>query len=1034
MRRLFVILSFMVWCRCLYAQQDVEFQVSGAFLQGKEIIKVKRDFFDPYVWVLSQNNEVYRINSITSQVEDLTANFSAYSHDSFIDIAGLNKDTVFLATATGAVVQYKSGGLKTIGAAEGILSAANSIGIKKNTYYDFFYFDAGAPPVLIVGSDKGLYFYDIRAEKATHPEGEHSSLVYEATYRTEMYRDSTAGASEYDGLKQLPVTFRGEYATFMGFLWEGGNGYGYNIKTACMISPSMYVYDAVTSRMEMFWGNSNGLFQNNFNQSYYVHSPVAHYLNGIQVNKVTNIYGLAAFGEGEWFGDPGMIKQNLLVGTDRGLYFSNSIYTRTSVGLRPFELFHLDALGMAKVNDICVNVASMHVPLCEDGAWVATGTGLYFLKPDYAKFVGQGSFQAASFKGAPGMQHKLSICSGEQAILAVDPKHYTGSSIQWYRGNEQLIGESHAELVTSIPGNYHAVLYDPCQNSHLETNSLELSVVSSPVFSFNYPDNLSYCDSASAALNTDYSPAYRYRWWRDGQLTGDTEFKMTATQSGVYHVEVSACSGSWLPSKDVKLELINLPVPQLHTGALINCEGMPVTINLNVPVSSGYTIHWLLDGYEIDSFANRSSVQIDKAGSYKVLLSATGQRCTKESEPLVIQFIKSPVVNLDKAGEIIICEGESVKLSATNNPAYRYRWYLNGVLTGEDVSDINVSSPGEYYVEASSCPGTWVPSSKVSLKVIEMPRLLIKTIKQAYCIGEAARLFLGGGLAGNYNISWRRDGLDLPELKGKTEITTLLPGTYQVIAISKERPQCNTVSPPYSLVFYEVPTVHISQKINTSLCSGEEVSLSVSYAGGYINWSTGETTPRITVNNSGLYKVKVTSATGCAAEDSIKIKMLPAPVFHVPDTSVCTYTKSTVVLTAPAGFRRYFWNNIQGSSGYAIREPQSILLTVEDENGCQASQQIVVSSACADVNLANAFTPNGDLANDTWRISGIENDPSAVVRIYNRQGAEVFYSKGYYTPWDGKFRGRALPAGTYYYIVTAKKGKQRFSGPVTIFY
>lgn len=53
--------------------QDVDFHLNGTFLTGKNILKVKRDFKDPYLWVLAQNHEVYRINSVTKIVDDYTS-------------------------------------------------------------------------------------------------------------------------------------------------------------------------------------------------------------------------------------------------------------------------------------------------------------------------------------------------------------------------------------------------------------------------------------------------------------------------------------------------------------------------------------------------------------------------------------------------------------------------------------------------------------------------------------------------------------------------------------------------------------------------------------------------------------------------------------------------------------------------------------------------------------------------------------------------------------------------------------------------
>ena len=39
------------------------------------------------------------------------------------------------------------------------------------------------------------------------------------------------------------------------------------------------------------------------------------------------------------------------------------------------------------------------------------------------------------------------------------------------------------------------------------------------------------------------------------------------------------------------------------------------------------------------------------------------------------------------------------------------------------------------------------------------------------------------------------------------------------------------------------------------------------------------------------------------------------------------------------------------------------------------------------------------------------------IDIYNRWGENIFYSKGYETPWDGTYNGNLLPVGTYYYVI-----------------
>lgn len=70
--------------------------------------------------------------------------------------------------------------------------------------------------------------------------------------------------------------------------------------------------------------------------------------------------------------------------------------------------------------------------------------------------------------------------------------------------------------------------------------------------------------------------------------------------------------------------------------------------------------------------------------------------------------------------------------------------------------------------------------------------------------------------------------------------------------------------------------------------------------------------------------------------------------------------------------------------------------------------------------VSEALTPNGDNVNDTWFIEHIERYSEAVIRVFNRWGAEVFFHQGSYNnDWNGTSRAtnKSLPAAPYYYRI-----------------
>ena len=88
------------------------------------------------------------------------------------------------------------------------------------------------------------------------------------------------------------------------------------------------------------------------------------------------------------------------------------------------------------------------------------------------------------------------------------------------------------------------------------------------------------------------------------------------------------------------------------------------------------------------------------------------------------------------------------------------------------------------------------------------------------------------------------------------------------------------------------------------------------------------------------------------------------------------------------------------------------------------------------INPPNAFTPNGDGYNDTWRVlydTELGEFPNLEVEIFNRWGSLVFHAKPYKNDWNGRNNGTELPTGTYYYVIKPNKGNlPNVSGAVSI--
>jgi large repetitive protein len=104
--------------------------------------------------------------------------------------------------------------------------------------------------------------------------------------------------------------------------------------------------------------------------------------------------------------------------------------------------------------------------------------------------------------------------------------------------------------------------------------------------------------------------------------------------------------------------------------------------------------------------------------------------------------------------------------------------------------------------------------------------------------------------------------------------------------------------------------------------------------------------------------------------------------------------------------------------------------------GEPAQRQLVLDYSFEGLDIPNAFTPDGNEANDTWVISsgssGVDRFNDAEIKVYNQRGMLVYEAKGFDKPWDGTKDGEVLPATTYYYTIDLKFDNKLFKGIVTI--
>ncbi|MGY8914894.1 MAG: T9SS type B sorting domain-containing protein, partial [Flavobacteriales bacterium] len=143
-----------------------------------------------------------------------------------------------------------------------------------------------------------------------------------------------------------------------------------------------------------------------------------------------------------------------------------------------------------------------------------------------------------------------------------------------------------------------------------------------------------------------------------------------------------------------------------------------------------------------------------------------------------------------------------------------------------------------------------------------------------------------------------------------------------------------------------------------------------------------------------------------------------------------------ITATATGGFGDYEYFFQGYSSGennvFTLNMDATVTIRVVDANGCNVTITIPFDFTGV-LEMPNFFTPDGNNKNELWAPGNRELFPNLEVKIYDRYGRVVAILdqvKG----WDGKYEGKEVPTGDYWYVVNANDAdKQQYVGHFTLF-
>ena len=309
-------------------------------------------------------------------------------------------------------------------------------------------------------------------------------------------------------------------------------------------------------------------------------------------------------------------------------------------------------------------------------------------------------------------------------------------------------------------------------------------------------------------------------------------------------------------------------------------------------------------------------------------------------------------------------------------------------------------------------------------------------------VADGSITVVNGGGVPAYTYSWNPGGAISQSL------INVLSGTYSLTITDLGGCKKDTI-----ITLNASVVVNAIAGNDTSFCQNGTFLLNGSSSNGGITYQWFVLPSLIAFSNTTV--VNVLPATGtstyvlvatnglCVDKDTIVVNSNPLPIVDAgPFVSIPIYGTAAIggSPTSPTGVSFSWFPAVDLTSSTNPNPTSSTTITtiytvsVVDANGCMNTDTVTVF-VYPEIKIPNGFTPNGDGKNDYWQLDLIFLFPNSEIEVYNRWGEQLYYSKGYAVPFNGQFKGKDLPVGTYYYIINLNHPAypNGYTGPLTIF-
>ncbi len=581
-----------------------------------------------------------------------------------------------------------------------------------------------------------------------------------------------------------------------------------------------------------------------------------------------------------------------------GLLFSaNTTFSQNCPGLGSLE----------------INIWPLPTPTIQAPVTICSGTNVSLaVKENFTKYLwSSGATTQAISISAPG----------DYTVTVTNPGLCTGTSSVHLQAHDSpvpvitgIVDTCLGQIMLSVGAGFAAVLWsnDSTTQAIMVTDSNTYSVIvkdsvgctGASTYTVNIvpqppvsiAGDTSLCSGATLTLAAMLPDTATYLW-----SNGQTGTSILVNTGGTYSVTATKLNGCISMDSLIVKEVSFVP-PSI-AGPAVMCD----TTSALLSVSNSYAI------YAWNTGADTSEIVVNVSGVYSITVTDL-HGCTGTSS-YVLSSAASPTPVITSAP--YSCNGTLSLQAGANYAGYHWSNNSNG-------STITVDSAGAYAVTVTNAQGCTGTSSFVA-DIPLLPSIAISGLP-SICQGSNTTISVQAGFS---QYAWNNGA-------NNADVNIDTGGVYAV-----------TVTDAFGCTAADTLTVEnlLPPKPQISgldqICTSGTATFSVLGSFDAYAWSTGASTPSITVNTAGVYTVTVTAVNGCTATDT---HTLITGANFQPQIQESPYTcNGQINLDAGTGFSIYQWSTGQTDQSIAVTLTGNYSVTVGDGNGCTGSSVIVIT-------------------------------------------------------------------------------------------